>query len=222
LPKANVICIDSGPHRARVLARRNQLVESHLELVEPIARAIHQGLPPSFTLDDLISAGHWALIHAATSYRDELGVPFAAWARLRVRGAIRKACAYRTWRGKPSKQWRENTRASITPLPLAERFDAHSGRKTPAELALERIATRPDVEERIDSIRQTRRLSDALAFLSEPEKRVVELYYGAEEPTLLDVCERMALSRPHVRKLHARAISELRSRLAGGPFERAA
>jgi RNA polymerase sigma factor (sigma-70 family) len=221
MPSPKLVAIDAGPHRDRVLERRNELVETHLSLVEGIARAIHRSLPPSFELGDLIGVGRIALIHAATSYRPDLhhdsgfthGVPFRAWARLRVRGAILDACR----RG----HYLEATRESITPLPI-HLHDHEDGWKTDSERALDRIATQPDAEERIDIRRQSARLKDAISFLSEPEKRVVELYYCAAEPTLAEVSAQMALSAPSVRKIHAKAITALRSRLSGGPFERLA
>lgn len=82
--------IDSGGHRERVLAARDALVQANLGLVPPIAQRIHRRLPPSFELDDLISAGNFALIRAATRYRPRKrnAVPFHAYASILIRGAI--------------------------------------------------------------------------------------------------------------------------------------
>jgi RNA polymerase sigma factor (sigma-70 family) len=66
---------------------RNRLVLDHLRLVRPIARRIHSSLPPSFDVEDLVSAGILGLIDAAARAHSPLG-QFTPFARQRIRGAI--------------------------------------------------------------------------------------------------------------------------------------
>jgi RNA polymerase sigma factor (sigma-70 family) len=118
-----VVSIDAGGYRQRFLAKRNALVDAHLHLVPPIAQRIHRGLPPSFDLDDLLSTGYLALIHAATLYRPRVhgGAPFSAFARPRIRGEILNS--FRRWR------YDENTRPPLSDAlepsaaPMDTKFD---------------------------------------------------------------------------------------------------
>ncbi len=60
----------------------------HGELVRSIACKIHRRLPPSVEMDDLISAGHLGLLTAKERFDPSRSVPFEAFARIHIRGAI--------------------------------------------------------------------------------------------------------------------------------------
>jgi RNA polymerase sigma factor (sigma-70 family) len=60
----------------------------HLELVYRIARSIRRRLPRYCELGDLISDGYIGLHQAAERYKRRRGIPFAAYASFRIRGAI--------------------------------------------------------------------------------------------------------------------------------------
>ena len=64
------------------------LVRDAIDLVVVIARQLRRHFAGRVELDELASFGHEGLIHAARSYKAELGVPFRRWANLRIRGAI--------------------------------------------------------------------------------------------------------------------------------------
>jgi RNA polymerase sigma factor FliA len=67
---------------------RDQLVLDGMEQVKFIARRIHQKLPCSVSLDDLISAGTIGLIMAIDRYDPSQGVKLNTYAEYRIRGAI--------------------------------------------------------------------------------------------------------------------------------------
>ena len=67
---------------------RNQLVIEHVDVVRSTATRLARRLPPSVETTDLISIGMLGLIDAAGRYRPWLGVPFDAFARRRVLGAM--------------------------------------------------------------------------------------------------------------------------------------
>ena len=67
---------------------RDQLVIDHVGVVKSIANRLARRLPPSVETKDLISIGMLGLIDAAGRYRPKLGVPFDAFARQRVLGAM--------------------------------------------------------------------------------------------------------------------------------------
>ena len=70
----------------RRLARRNRCVLEHLQLVEQVAR--HYAVRSQEPLQDLRQVGAMGLIRAAERFRPDESVPFAAFARPHIRGAI--------------------------------------------------------------------------------------------------------------------------------------
>ena len=73
---------------ASALEERNALVEEHRRLAVAIAASFHQRFPGRFDLDDLVQIGGLALLSAAARYDPGRGIPFQAYARHRIRGAI--------------------------------------------------------------------------------------------------------------------------------------
>jgi len=73
-----------GPGRR--VRHRNRQVEAHRGLVAPIAA--HYAAQSAETRDDLEQVGMLGLIRAAELYNRQLAVPFDAYARRHVRGAI--------------------------------------------------------------------------------------------------------------------------------------
>lgn len=66
--------------------KRNRRVRQHLDLVLPLAR--YYVLRTNVDMDDLIQVGRLGLIRAANLYSESRGVPFSAYARPHIRGAI--------------------------------------------------------------------------------------------------------------------------------------
>lgn len=184
---AKIFSISSGDHRAAVLARRDALVEQHLDLVPPIARAIAASLPRSFELDDLIATGYVGLLHAATRYRpSEHGdTPFSAYARPVVRGAILDSVR--------RKHYVENTRPSCAEMPDP--------------------AYTPNMEAVIDADRERERVTAAVEGLAPRLRNVVELHY-AEDMRLPAVGARLSVGKSRASQLHMAAVRELRAELA--------
>lgn len=195
-PGSNVISINFGDHRERVLERRNELVETHLTLVPPIARRIAITLPPRFELDDLIAWGNLALVTAATRYRPAAhgGTPFSAFARPRVHGGIVDRVRRR--------HYTESTRPSIEDYP---------------ELM---VCSR--AERDIDRLKLRRRVASAIDWLPADQQQILHAYYSPTEPTFATVAAALGISTARAQELHARAIAEIRARLQGGPIARAA
>lgn len=71
---------------AAAVAARNRRVESYRSLVRPLA--MHYARCSAEAAEDLTQVGLLGLIRAAELYRAEQGVPFAAFARPHIRGAI--------------------------------------------------------------------------------------------------------------------------------------
>jgi RNA polymerase sigma factor (sigma-70 family) len=178
--------INAGAHRARVLARRDALVEAHLSLVDGIARQVARSLPPSFDLSDLVGVGNLALVRAATRYRPcaHGGAPFSAFARPSIRGAILDSVRRR--------HYLENTRPSIDDVAPMSTF--------------------PRIEADIDARRLAVRLIEAISWLPEDEQKVLQVYYGHEEPSLAAIARRFGASERRTQASHANAIDGIRRR----------
>jgi RNA polymerase sigma factor for flagellar operon FliA len=74
----------------RVLSesRRAEMIMENLPRVRWIAAHIHQRLPATIVMEDLISIGVIGLIEALDRYDPSLGVQFKTYAEHRIRGAI--------------------------------------------------------------------------------------------------------------------------------------
>jgi RNA polymerase sigma factor (sigma-70 family) len=183
----SITSIDSGGHRERVLARRDALVEGHLLLVHSIALGIHRNVPDCFELDDLIGIGNAALNTAATRYKpsEHGGVPFSAYARKVIRGAMLDT--------------------------IRQRWDAEAATEPLEEMADTQIKV--PIETVIDNGRLCQRVLEAVGNLRERERAVLLGYYSPSEPSLRAVGERIGVSARRAAQLHERAIDKLRKAL---------
>lgn len=66
----------------------DELVTAHLPVVGHVVREMLARVPAHVRRDDLFSAGSEALVAAARAYDPSRGTPFAAFASLRIRGAL--------------------------------------------------------------------------------------------------------------------------------------
>jgi RNA polymerase sigma factor for flagellar operon FliA len=69
-------------------AERERVILEHLPQVRLIARRIHDRLPASVNLDDLISTGIVGLISAIDHFDPKLNVKLKTYAEYKIRGAI--------------------------------------------------------------------------------------------------------------------------------------
>jgi len=76
----------SAPIADTALQQRNLRVQTYRQLVRPIA--LHYSRCSSEACEDLLQVGLLGLIRAAELYRTERSVPFTAFARPHIRGAI--------------------------------------------------------------------------------------------------------------------------------------
>jgi RNA polymerase sigma factor FliA len=95
------------------LGDRDRLVTEHVGLVRRMARRLAQRLPTQFELDDLISVGVMGLMDAAGRYRASTGVPFEAFARRRIRGAMLDALRDLDWAPRSVRRLRRELDAAM-------------------------------------------------------------------------------------------------------------
>jgi len=77
--------------------RRDQIVLEHLPLVKAIAVRVHENLPVTVDLDDLVHAGVLGLMDAVTKYNAAKNVEFRAYAKHRIKGAILDSLRQLDW-----------------------------------------------------------------------------------------------------------------------------
>ena len=73
------------------------LVEAHLSLANHLARERAASLPAHINLDDLRSAAMLALVVSARNFDPDRGVPFANFAAIRIRGALKDELRGMDW-----------------------------------------------------------------------------------------------------------------------------
>lgn len=78
-------------------AERDALVMAHVDLVKSMASRLGRRLPSQVELSELVSVGVLGLIEAANRYQPSLGVPFDAFARRRINGAMLDALRGLDW-----------------------------------------------------------------------------------------------------------------------------
>ena len=78
----------AGASERPTVDERNTLVLEHTGLVRALASRVARRVPAQFDVSELVSVGMLGLIDAAGRYRPSLGVPFEAYARRRVEGAM--------------------------------------------------------------------------------------------------------------------------------------
>jgi RNA polymerase sigma factor for flagellar operon FliA len=97
-------------------SERDALVIGHVGLVKAMARRLAQRLPAQVEMSDLISVGVMGLIDAAGRYRPSMGVPFDAFARRRVHGAMLDALRDLDWAPRSLRRMRRELDGAVAKL----------------------------------------------------------------------------------------------------------
>jgi RNA polymerase sigma factor FliA len=110
----------AGPRQARgyeapVLPpeEREQLILTHLPQVRLIARRIHDRLPESVSLDDLISTGVVGLIAAIDRFDPRQNVKLKTYAEYKIRGAILDSLRGLDWAPRQQRKRAKQIEAAI-------------------------------------------------------------------------------------------------------------
>lgn len=95
---------------------RDALVLEHVGLVKTLAQRLVQRLPAQVEVNDLVSVGVLGLIDAATRYKASTGVPFDAFARRRIQGAMLDALRDLDWAPRSLRKMRRDLDQAIARL----------------------------------------------------------------------------------------------------------
>ena len=102
---------------------REQLILEHLPQVKLIARRIHERLPVSVSLDDLISTGILGLIAAIDRYDPAHDVKLKTYAEYKIRGAILDSLRELDW---APRQQRKRAKLIESAIAVLEQRLQHS------------------------------------------------------------------------------------------------
>jgi RNA polymerase sigma factor for flagellar operon FliA len=84
--------------------RRQELIETNLPLVEHLVLRVSVGFPRFVDRQELIAAGMLGLTEAAEHFDFQRGVPFAAYAARRIRGAVLDVARSNDWTPRAVRQ----------------------------------------------------------------------------------------------------------------------
>jgi RNA polymerase sigma factor for flagellar operon FliA len=221
---------------------RDQLVINHVGLVKVMAHRLAQRLPSQVEMSDLISVGVLGLIDAAGRYRPAMGVPFDAFARRRVQGAMLDALRDLDWAPRSLRRLRRDIDSTVAQLRHKLRREPNDREigdalsMTPAEYeqirTLDLGAVRQldatgedgtpllelclDPEEgpdvQLERTELKRLLANALLELPERERHILALYYE-EEMTMAEIGAVIGVCESRVSQLRSLALSRLRASL---------
>lgn len=95
---------------------REQLILDHLPQVRLIARRIHERLPGSVSLDDLVSTGIVGLISAIDHFDPMMNVKLKTYAEYKIRGAILDSLRGMDWAPRQQRKRVKQIEATINVL----------------------------------------------------------------------------------------------------------
>lgn len=136
----------------------NALVEQHLYLVQHVVNQLASRYPAHIDRTELWSAGAAGLVDASRRYDQSIGVPFARYASIRIRGAIIDSTRTRDW---ATRRLRRELRA-VSDRSAA--FEQEHGR-TPSS---EELAAQLGITSEELAQRQTAAVTASLLHLDQP------------------------------------------------------
>ena len=133
---------------AENLEVRDRLIMDHVGLVKSLASRLAHRVPAQVEVNELISVGVIGLIDAAGRYRPSLGVPFDAFARRRIQGAMLDALRHLDWAPRSVRKLRRDIDGAIA------RLRHELGRAPEAdEIAGALNMTEPEYDRALDQLR---------------------------------------------------------------------
>lgn len=186
--------------RAGDAGSRGALIERYSDLAIGIARCMRVPKTSLADRDDVASAAMVGLIGAVDRFDPRRGVPFEAYAALRIRGAVVDELRRVDERGRADR--RTEDAATAVSLDVLLEQGTHQGPVTDDGLT-----------ERYEQEDLRTRVQDALGRLPARQREVIARYYG-DELTLREAGAKMGVSEARACQLHGRAIQSLRRELA--------
>lgn len=204
-------------------AEREALIIEHLPQVRLIARKIHERLPETILLEDLLSAGVVGLIQAIDNFDPLQNVRLKTYAEFRIRGAILDSLREADWAPRMKRRLAREMEAAV------ESAERRLGRvPEEADIAAELKISVPDYRLRLSEVaaldvgeleflRDDSGLPAAYRFVIDPEENspVVQLERSELERLIttsidrIPAVERMVLSLYFFEELTLREVGEV-------------
>lgn len=186
-------------------------------MVRKAAWQVHSGSGDAVELDDLVQTGFVALTECARRHAGPTEDGFAAYAKMRVRGAMID-CVRRTVPGSRGSAARRRAREEGQPAPAGSpareavpiRFASLDSAYDDTSLCF--ADDRPDALAALSEAQDAARLAAIIADLPERLQLVLQLYF-LEELNLAEIAAILEVSVPRVHQLKTQAIARVRERL---------
>ena len=219
----------------------HDLITSQMEQVRKIAFYFHGRVRGAVEVEDLIQAGYVGLVDAAQKYERKEGATFAAYAGIKIRGAIadhlrrasnlcRTTIVNRQRVNRATLALERRLQRQPTSVEIAEElgmgineyenwrqaFQANTLQtieEVHDEFSVWFLSTAGNPEEEINKVELRAALRKALESLSEREALVIQLYY-VEELNVYEIAEILEVTTGRVSQIKKAAIGTLRQRLA--------
>lgn len=216
-----------------------RLARQYMPLVRKIAWHVHGRVSSAIEVEDLLQIGMVALVEAANGFEDR-GLGFAAYAQMRVRGAmidhLRKQatlCRSAMARRKELAKVRGQLEQKLGRLPTEAEMSAAMGiapsdyreiadsvemvqHTSMDEVYSDQSMWFADVEDRADAVMERESLKKALAAcireLPEREAMVLQLYF-VEELNLEEIGQTLDIGAARVCQIKKAALDKLRAKL---------
>lgn len=219
----------------------HELITSQMEQVRKIAHYFHGRVRGAVEVEDLIQAGYVGLVDAAQKYERKEGATFAAYAGIKIRGAIadhlrrasnlcRTTIVNRQRVNRATVALERRLQRQPTSVEIAEElgmgineyehwrqaFQANTLQtieEVHDEFSVWFLSTSGNPEEEINKVELRAALRKALESLSEREALVIQLYY-VDELNVYEISEILEVTTGRVSQIKKAAIGILRQRLA--------
>ena len=219
----------------------HELITGQMEQVRKIAHYFHGRVRGAVEVEDLIQAGYVGLVDAAQKYERKEGATFAAYAGIKIRGAIadhlrrasnlcRTTIVNRQRVNRATLALERRLQRQPTSVEIAEElgmgineyehwrqaFQANTLQtieEVHDEFSVWFLSTAGNPEEEINKVELRAALRKALESLSERESLVIQLYY-VEELNVYEIAEILEVTTGRVSQIKKAAIGTLRQRLA--------
>jgi RNA polymerase sigma factor FliA len=237
----NLLKAYTSPSSKKTSDAKSESVRRYAPMVYRVVKQVAERMPRSVDREYLFSAGMMGLLDALQKYDPARGIPFEAYARIRVKGAVLDELRSldhltrglrRTTRSvQESYQALERSQggpvgddkvAEATGMTMAEVQSSKTRRAPPESIdpssldALELHSLWQEPMSALESLEWEERIrlvSQALAQLPERNRLVVGLYYEAEL-TLQEIGEVIGVTQSRVSQILKKTVELLRANLA--------
>jgi len=175
------------------LETRDRLVMDHVGLVKSLASRLAHRLPSQVEVSELVSVGVLGLIDAAGRYKASTGVPFDAFARRRIHGAMLDSLRGLDWAPRSLRKMRRHVDGTMAQL-------RHELKREPEEeeIAAALNVSDPEYRKMLDQLRTADLATIRQASVGGDGQSTLEVAIDPGEGPL-DRLERMEL-REHLAK----------------------